>query len=630
MTKKQKKELIRIVIASILFLYLLIFNHLYDIEELFIDNYGYIIKLLLFFGLYLFIGYDVLLKAIRNIFSGQILDENFLMALATVGAFLISSFDEAVAVLLFYQIGEFFQDYAVSKSRKDIKSLMEIRPDFANIYKDGSLISVDPEDVAVNDIIVVNPGERIPLDGIIIKGDSTLDTKALTGESLPIDVSMDSIVLSGSINLTKTIEIKVTKGFYDSTVTRILDLVENASNQKSKVEGFITRFARYYTPIVVIVAILLCVLGGLITGNWINDNGWVYRALNFLVVSCPCALVISIPLSFFAGLGVASKNGILIKGSNYLEKFDKSSIFVFDKTGTITKGNFKVLEVFPSNKREEILKLAATAEINSNHPIALSIINEYNKEIEQGYELINEAGYGVIAKKDNINIYCGNEKLMDKYNIKYDKHNGIGTIVYVAFNSLFIGSILIGDEIKEEAKSIIGYLNNKNNKTVMLTGDNDAVAKKVKEEVGLYNYKASLLPQDKVEELQILLNTKKKDDIICYVGDGINDAPVLMMADIGISMGKVGADAAIEASDIVFMKDNLSSIKTCKYISSKTMMVVRQNIIFAIAVKIIILILSAFGLANMWIAVFGDVGVSVIAIINSMRIMFDKKIIKII
>lgn len=545
---------------------------------------------------------------------GQVFDENFLMCIATIGAFAIRSFDEAVAVILFYQVGEFFQSYAVGKSRKSIASLMDIRPDFANVLREGEIFTIDPEEVELDEIIIVQPGEKIPLDGKIIKGSSTLDTKALTGESLPREVYEGQEVISGCVNMSQTLHIKVTKLFYDSTVSKILELVENASEHKSKAENFITKFAKYYTPTVVLSALLLVVIPGAITQNWLD---WLYRALNFLVVSCPCALVISIPLSFFAGIGAASKKGILIKGSNYLEQLHKANIYVFDKTGTLTKGNFVVTRVFPEENKEEILRLAAIAEAGSNHPIAQSILKLVEVK-ETGYTIENIAGYGIVAKKEDI-ILCGNDKLMEQRNISYVKEMGIGTVVYVAKNDKFIGSILISDEIKEETEAVIRSLNKMGGKTIMLTGDNEAIAQHVSKQIGVTEFKASLLPQNKVEEVEKLLAAKKEKDLLCFIGDGINDAPVLMRSDIGISMGGVGSDAAIEASDIVLMKDDLRGISTAKRIARKTMTIVIENIVFALGIKIAVLILSAIGISNMWLGVLADVGVAILAILNAMR-----------
>ena len=645
MTKKQKKNLKRIIIALSIFIVLMLLNLIlekcfnnkfeYGIASLVPnEKYGWLLPFALFFAVYLYIGHDVLKKAIVNISHGQVFDENFLMCIATIGAFGLGiytgivehkpeGFDEACAVLLFYQVGEWFQSYAVGKSRKSISSLMDIRPDYANLkHEDGSYEVVDPEICKINDVILVKPGEKIPLDGEVISGSASLDTKALTGESLPLDVGVGSNVISGSVNLNGTIEIKVLKEFGNSTVSKILDLVENASSQKSKSENFITKFSRVYTPIVVFLALTLAILPplfiGIINGNWHTFSDWIYRALSFLVVSCPCALVISVPLSFFAGIGGASNNGILIKGSSYLEKFNNANIFVFDKTGTLTKGNFAVKEIYPNDKKEEILYYAAIAEGMSNHPIAISIKNAYGKEIKEMYKIEDISGKGIKATGDNV-ILCGNEKLMDLYNITYTKSNGIGSIVYVAVNNQFIGYIVIADEIKDDAKDAISYLNSINSKTVMLTGDNERIASNVAQTLGLTDYKASLLPQNKVEEVDVLLKNKKGNDVLCFVGDGINDAPVLMKSDIGIAMGGVGSDAAIEASDIVLMHDDLKSIGIAKKIAKKTMRIVYENIIFALVVKVLILILSALGITNMWFAVFGDVGVAVIAILNAMR-----------
>ena len=628
MSRKEKKNLIRILVALGLFGIIFITDLVVELGEVFDSSYGWLFPFALYLVVYLIIGYDVLWKAIRNIAHGQIFDENFLMCVATLGAFAlgiyrgisgleIEGFDEGCAVLLFYQVGEWFQTYATGRSRKSISALMDIRPDYANIKRGDSFAQVDPSEVKIGDIIVVNPGEKVPLDGVIVKGATTLDTKALTGESLPRDVSENSEVISGCVNLTSQIEVKVTKEFYDSTVSKILELVENASSQKSKAENFITKFAKYYTPAVVIAAILLAVIPGAITSDW---SSWVYRALSFLVVSCPCALVISIPLSFFAGIGAASRYGILVKGSNYLEKFNKANMFVFDKTGTLTKGNFAVTKINHKGDSDEILRLAAIAEQDSNHPIARSIVSAYGKDVEKGYTLTNIAGAGIVATRDEDTIYCGNEKLMEQNGIKFVKEDGLGTVVYVAHNGKFKGSLLIADEIKDESQQVIGELNSMGCKTVMLTGDNEAIASNVASQIGLTGYKASLLPQNKVEEVDKMLKAKGQKDVLCFVGDGINDAPVLMRSDIGIAMGGVGSDAAIEASDIVLMKDDLRGISLAKRIARKTMTIVLENIWFSLIVKLAILVLSAFGIANMWIAVFGDVGVAVIAILNAMRV----------
>ena len=629
LSRKDRKKLIRIAIALALFLAIFITDKIIVLGNAFEGPAAWVLPFCLYLAVYLIIGYDVLWRAIRNIVRGQVFDENFLMCVATLGAFAlaiyrgvtgqeIEGFDEACAVLLFYQVGEWFQSYATGRSRKSISALMDIRPDYANIVRaDGTTEKVDPSEVKIGDTVLINPGEKVPLDGVVVRGQSTLDTKALTGESLPRDVETGGEVISGCVNLTSQLEVKVNKEFYDSTVSKILELVENASSQKSRAENFITKFAKYYTPIVCTVALLLAIIPGAITADW---STWVYRALSFLVVSCPCALVISIPLSFFAGIGAASRYGILIKGSNYLEKFNKANTFVFDKTGTLTKGNFAVAGIVPEERAEEILQLAAIAERNSNHPIARSIVARYGKDAEGGYTLTNVAGEGIIAEKGSDRIYCGNEKLMTANGIEYSVPDGVGTVVYVAKNGQYVGSILIADEIKSETRQVIGKLNGMGCKTIMLTGDNQKIAASVAAETGVTGYKASLLPQNKVEEVEKLLAEKNKGDVVCFVGDGINDAPVLMRSDVGIAMGGVGSDAAIEASDIVLMKDDLKGISLAKRIAKKTMAIVMQNIVFSIAVKVAILVLSAFGITNMWVAVFGDVGVAVLAILNAMRV----------
>lgn len=619
LSKKQKKELIRIIIALVLFIVLLIIDKVLNLETIIpnANNYGWLLPFFLYLSLYLYIGYDVLYKAIRNIFHGEIFDENFLMCLATIGAFGIKEFSEGVAVLLLYQIGEWFQDYAVKKSRKSISSLMDIRPDYANLIKDnGKVVEVDPNELKVDDFILIKPGEKVPVDGIIVEGTSSLDTKALTGESLPFDVNVNSKVISGSINLTGLIKVKVEKKFQDSTVSKILDLVENASSKKSKSENFITKFAKIYTPLVVLGAVLLVIIGGAITNEWI---AWLERSLNFLVVACPCALVISVPLSFFAGIGCASKYGILIKGSSYVEKLNKANVFIFDKTGTLTKGNFVISKIYPENKKDEILKYAAICEYNSNHPIALAIKKSYTFEVDNTYDLIDVAGKGLIAKKDNELILAGNNKLMLDYNINVPNVNEIGTTVYIAKNNQFIGYLVVSDEIKEDSKKLIKYLKQNNIKTIMFTGDNEKIASSVANELCISEYKASLLPQNKAEELKNMLNNKNKNDVICFVGDGINDAPSLMMSDIGISMGGIGSDAAIEASDIVLMHDDLDSLIIAKKIAKKTLLIVKENIIFAILIKVLVLILSICGYAFMWLAICADVGVCLLAILNSLR-----------
>lgn len=618
MSKKLKKRLIRIIITLVLFVPIFIVDKVINLETAISGtNLGWLLPLSIYLVIYFIIAYDILLKAIKNISHGQVFDENFLMIIATIGAFALKEFPEAVAVMLFYQIGEFFQDLAVGKSRQSIAELMDIRPETANLLnEDGTIEVVDPELVEIGQIIRVNPGEKIPLDGIIVSGSSAIDSKALTGESLPVDVIEGSSVISGTVNLTSSIDVKVEKAFQDSAVSKILELVENSTNVKSKQENFITKFSKWYTPIVVFSAILLALIGSLVTADW---REWVGRALNFLVVSCPCAIVISVPLSFFASIGKAAKIGILIKGSLYLENFNNAKTFVFDKTGTLTKGNFEVVDIYPSEKKDEILKYASICEGQSNHPIALSIRKIYNGEIDSSYMIKNVAGEGIIATKDDEILYCGNEKLMQNNNIEYIKSNKPGTLVYVARNRLFLGVITIQDEIKEDAKEMIDYFNKQGIKTIMLTGDNDVVAKDVSERLGLTSYRSSLLPQEKVHELDKIMSDKKKNELVAYVGDGINDAPVLMRSDIGVSMGGVGSDAAIEASDIVLMNDNLSSLLLAKKIAKKTMIIVKENIYFAIAVKVAILVLSAFGIANIWLAVFGDVGVALLCVLNSLR-----------
>lgn len=628
LSKKERKNLIRIIIALAAFVIVFALDKIITLAEVFGGESGWLFPFALYLVIYLVIGYDVLWRAVTNICHGQVFDENFLMCIATVGAFAlaiyrgvtgqaIEGFDEACAVLLFYQVGEFFQTYATGKSRKSISKLMDIRPDYANVLRGGRTERVYPDEVAVGETIVINPGEKVPMDGIVVKGQTTLDTKALTGESLPRDIGEGCEIISGSVNMTSQIEVEVKKEFYDSTVSKILDLVENAAAQKSKAENFITKFAKYYTPIVVIVAALLAVVPGLVTGDW---STWIYRALSFLVVSCPCALVISIPLSFFAGIGAASRYGILVKGSNYLEKFNNADIFVFDKTGTLTKGNFAVTEVLPADKKEEVLALAALAEKDSAHPIAVSIRECYGQEAAGGYTLTNIAGHGVVASKGGDVICCGNEKLMRDKGIDFREHPGVGTVVYVARNGKFEGSLLIADQIKEEAAPTVRELTDMGCETVMLTGDNDAIASRVAAQIGVTSYKASLLPQDKVTEVEKMLAAKKEGDVLCFVGDGINDAPVLMRSDIGIAMGGVGSDAAIEAADIVLMHDQLKGISLAKRIARKTMAIVKENIVFSLVIKIAILALSALGITNMWFAVFGDVGVAVLAILNAMRV----------
>lgn len=608
-----KKKGIRIIIALVLFLGALII----DFNNQWINNIVYIIA-------YVIVGFEIVRKAIRNIIRGKVFDENFLMTVATIGAFGIGEFPEAVAVMLFYQVGELFQSYAVDKSRKSISNLMDIRPDFANVERDGKIEKVDPDDVKIGEIIIVKPGEKIPLDGYVIEGQSSLDTKALTGEALPREVSEGEEVLSGSINLNGVIKIKVTKEYGESTVSKILDLVENASNKKSKSENFITKFAKYYTPIVVAIAVILAVIPPLIIKD-ATFSDWLYRALSFLVVSCPCALVISIPLSFFGGIGGASKMGVLIKGSNYLEQLANTEIVVFDKTGTLTEGVFEVQKVEAIDiSKEELLRLTAYAENYSNHPISLSVKEAYNKEIDEK-EIIEAqelSGMGISAKIGERNVLVGNEKLMNEKQINFTKYDGIGTILYVAIDGKYAGYIVIADKIKEDSKRAIKNLKKNNIKqTVMLTGDRKDVGENVAKELELDKVYTELLPDGKVQKVEDLLKEKSEKGKLAFVGDGINDAPVLALADIGIAMGGLGSDAAIEAADVVLMTDEPSKIVDAIHLSKKTMRIVKENIIFAISVKILVLILSAFGLSTMWEAVFADVGVSIIAILNALRIL---------
>lgn len=577
---------------------------------------------------YAIVGYDIVLKALRNIKKGSVFDENFLMIIATFGAFFIGEYHEAVAVMLFYQIGELFQSYAIDKSRKSIANLMEIRPDYANVYREENITKVDPDEVEVGEIILVKPGEKIPLDGVVVEGNSRLNTSALTGESHPQKVTIQDEVLSGCINNEAILKVKVTKKFEESTVSKILDLVENASNKKSSSENFITKFARIYTPIVVLIALLLAVIPPIILES-ATFNDWFYRALSFLVVSCPCALVISIPLTFFGGIGAASKIGVLIKGSNYLEALSKVEIVVCDKTGTLTEGNFQVQKIESENYEEkELLKYAAHAECYSNHPISLSLKEAYKEEINE--KLVTETkeipGKGVKSLVEGKTILVGNEKWLKENNIKFKKRKEMGTPIYVAINSTFVGTIVIADQIKENAKELIQTLKKKNvQKIVMLTGDKENMSAEVSQKLKLEEYHAELLPQDKVAWVEKLMTEKSSKGSLLFIGDGINDAPVLALADIGVAMGALGSDAAIEAADIVLMTDELYKIVETITISQKTMHIVKQNILFAISLKIAILILSALGLSSMWMAVFADVGVSFLAILNALRILHTKK-----
>lgn len=587
------------------------------------------LQIALFIISYIIVGGDVVKRAVKNIFKGQVFDENFLMSIATIGAFFIGEYPEGVAVMLFYQVGELFQSYAVGKSRKSIASLMDIRPDYANVKKGDELVKVDPDEVQIGDIIVIKAGEKIPLDGKVIEGSSMIGTSALTGESVPREVEVGSDILSGCININGVITAEVTKEFGESTVSKILDLVENASSKKSNSEQFITKFARYYTPVVVIIAVFLAIIPPLvIDGATFSD--WIYRALAFLVVSCPCALVISIPLSFFGGIGGASKKGVLVKGSNYLEALAETEIVVFDKTGTLTKGVFNVQEIHPEGvSKEELLELTAHAESYSNHPISLSLKRAYSKEIDNGRisDVEEISGHGVIATVDGKKVMAGNIKLMKMMDIPYFKGELIGTIVHVAVNNKYIGYIVIADEVKEDSAQAIKELKAANIKqTVMLTGDNKSIGSKVAKELGLDKVYAELLPADKVEKLEELFSQKSKKGKLAFVGDGINDAPVLARADIGIAMGGLGSDAAIEAADVVIMTDEPSKIATTMKISKKTLKIAHQNIVFAIGIKIIVLILSAFGITTMWAAIFADVGVTIIAVLNAFRALNVKNL----
>lgn len=609
MNKKMKKQIIIIITSIVLLIIAFLINNK--------------LSVVFFLLSYIIVGHKIIYKAFRNIIRGKVFDENFLMTIATLGAFFINEIPEAVTVMLFYQIGEFFQDYALDKSRKSISSLMDIRPDYANVVKGKDTVKVNPSEVKIGDIIVVKSGEKIPLDGIVESGDSALNTSALTGESKLRKVDIGDEVLSGSINISGILKIKVTKEFSESTVSKILELVENASNRKSESENFITKFARYYTPVVVIVAILLSVIPPVIFNQ--DFNTWIYRALSFLVVSCPCALVVSIPLGFFSGIGACSKNGILVKGSNYLEAVSNSEIVVFDKTGTITEGEFKVRSIHSVDIRDnELLKLASYAEYYSNHPISISIKKDYGHKINPNKisDVKEIPGRGVIALVDNKKVMVGNNKLLEENNIEYEKCDIIGTIIYVAVDNVYHGYMVISDRIKDDSALALKLLKNLGiKKTVMLTGDKDDVSKSVFERLNINEYYSELLPQDKVNIINEFKKKLTDDGKIVFAGDGINDAPVIMSADIGISMGGVGSDAAIEASDIVIMTDELSKIATVINISKSTMKIVKQNIVFAISVKIFVLILISFGILTMWSAVFADVGVSVLAILNSIRIL---------
>lgn len=629
MTKKQKKVLIRIIIASVLIILLKLVFHFVNVNKY--------VELIAFLVPYFVIGYDILKKAVYGIFNRQVFDENFLMAIATVGAIALGEYVEGTAVMLFYQIGELFQSYAVGKSRKNITALMDIRPDYANIEVDGKLEQVDPDDVEVGSVIVVKPGEKIPIDGVVVEGSSTLNTSALTGESVPRSAKEGEEVISGCVNLTGLLKIKTDKEFGDSTVSKILDLVENSSMKKSRSENFITRFAKVYTPAVCIGALALAVIPPVVNLVMVNSSEWskwLIRALTTLVISCPCALVISIPLSFFGGIGGASSRGILIKGSNYLEILSKAKYIVCDKTGTLTKGVFEVTDVVTANsyQKEELLKLAAYAESYSTHPISKSIRNAYNKDIDTNVisDIEEISGHGVRADIKGRKILAGNKKLMEQYGIDttptqsfIDKKTG--TLVYVSVDGVYAGCIIISDIIKPTSAKAVKDLKKAGvKKVVMLTGDSKKVADAVGKQIGVDVVKSELLPADKVFEVEKLLDEKEKNEVLAFVGDGINDAPVLSRADIGIAMGALGSDAAIEAADIVLMDDDPSKIATAMNISAKTLKIVHQNIVFALMVKFICLFLGAIGIANMWIAIFADVGVMVLAVLNATRCLVYK------
>lgn len=621
MNKKQKKMLIRIIIAAVL---IVVFSLL--------PAEGYL-RFVLFMIPYLVIGYDILKKAFKGILNKQVFDENFLMAVATVGAILLGDYSEGVAVMLFYQIGELFQSYAVGKSRRNISELMDIRPDYANIEKDGTLEQVDPDEVEIGTIIVVQPGEKVPIDGVITEGTSTLNTSALTGESLPRDAKAGDEVISGCINMTGLLKIRTTKEFGESTVSRILELVENSSSRKSKSENFISKFAKYYTPAVCYGALALAFIPPivlLIMGKPAMWGDWIYRALTFLVISCPCALVISIPLSFFAGIGGASNQGILVKGSNYLETLAQTKYVVFDKTGTMTQGVFEVSGIHHNEMPDEkLLEYAALAECSSSHPISKSLQKAYGKPIDRNRvtDIEEISGNGVIAKVDGISVAAGNTKLMDRLGIAYQDCHHVGTVVHMAIDGKYAGHILISDIIKPHAKEAIAELKKAGiSKTIMLTGDSKRVADQVAGELGIQEVYSELLPADKVSRVEELLNQKSEKDKLAFVGDGINDAPVLSRADIGIAMGALGSDAAIEAADIVLMDDDPLKISKAIKIARKCIRIVYENIYFAIGIKILCLILGALGIANMWVAIFADVGVMILAVLNAIRTLFVKNL----
>lgn len=622
MSKKLKKRIKRVGAGAAIYLAAVVFSRFAPVIP--VGSFGISAALPIFLAAYIAIGGDVVRKALKNIGHGQIFDENFLMMVATAGAFVVGEYAEAVAVMLFYQVGECFQSYAVNKSRKSIADLMDIRPDYANVIRDGETVEVGPEEVSIGEVILIKPGERIPLDGMVVKGASSLDTMALTGESLPRDVMEGENVISGCVNLSGVLEVKVSKNFGESTVAKILDLVENAGNKKSEAEHFITKFARYYTPIVVGLALLLALIPPLVSGGGWAD--WIYRALSFLVISCPCALVISIPLSFFGGLGGASREGILIKGSNYLEALADGEIIVMDKTGTLTKGTFVVKKLMPAEGISEsvLLETAAYAESFSNHPISKSLMQAYGKEVDgtRLKDVEEEAGHGICAVLDGKRILAGNSRLMEGNGIKAAETEEIGTIVHVAKEKDYLGYIVIADVVKEDASAAVAGLKSAGIKRIaMLTGDRKKTAESIARELGIKEVYAELLPGDKVDRVEEMLAAKSEKGKLIFVGDGINDAPVLARADIGIAMGGLGSDAAIEAADVVIMTDEPSKISKAMQISRKTLIIVKQNIVFAIGIKVLVLLLAAVGIASMWAAVFADVGVAVIAILNAMRAM---------
>ncbi len=638
MTKKQKRMLYRIIAAALVYVAVVVSLEAFQLVDI------QAVKLIIYLVPYVIIGWDIAYEAISNILKGQVFDENFLMFIASVGAFVIGEYMEAVAVILFYQVGELFQDYAVNKSRQSISELMDICPEYANIEKDGKLTQVDPEDVEVGTVIVVKAGERVPLDGVVVEGDSMVDTSSLTGESVPRHVGSGDEIISGCVNGSGVLYVKTTKVFDDSTVAKILELVENASSRKAKVENFITRFARYYTPFVVCAAVVLAVIPPIFLGGWFN---WLKRACIFLVISCPCALVISVPLSFFGGIGAASKNGILVKGSNFLEVISKLETIVFDKTGTLTKGEFAIQQIITSKGVEvaegastfniiteaKLLELAAHAECFSDHPVAQSVKNAFAKQggitdTERVTDCEEISGHGIKVKIDGETVLAGNEKLLAREGVKFTACDKLGTIVYMAKEGCYLGCIVIADSVKPEAPEAIKLLKQSGVKeTVMLTGDIDSVGKSVAAELGIDTVYTELLPGDKVTKVEELLEDIKKRNsggMLAFVGDGINDAPVLSRADVGIAMGSMGSDAAIEAADIVLMDDDVTKIAKVVKIARKTLAIVKQNIVFALAVKLFIMLLGAIGVANMWEAVFADVGVSVIAILNAMRVLRTK------